>query len=255
MSTLSDVTILVTTFLRPGYLRECLETIKTGLPECDVIISCDDNLSHDKIPPGRYTWASLPFDSGLSAKRNAAVAHTTTKYALLGCDDFDFSPLNVRRGVARMIDVLDAHSEVDVVVGTFNGRAYEGTLEYVPGEYIKEHRLLNGSIEMICRGARPAYKIDIGINYFLARTSVLREIPWDENIGPIGGEHGDWFMTMKQAKKTVVFVPGCDIYSLLSKNVWTHPDYFKYRRRTHLGHQAMLKKWGVKRYIGFDEAI
>jgi hypothetical protein len=41
VSTLHDVTILITSFLRPGYLRDCLAGIRRNLPECKVIVVDD----------------------------------------------------------------------------------------------------------------------------------------------------------------------------------------------------------------------
>jgi len=248
---LSDVTILITSFLRAGCLRHCLQSISENLPECAVSIACDDNM----LPWPGYSWAYLPFDSGLTVKRNAAVKNTKTKYALLACDDFNFFEPSVKEGIERMADTLDAHPEVDVVVGTYNQKEYEGFLEWKPGEYIKEHRLQRDYTIPVCEEPYPAWKIDIGINYFLARTGVLREIPWDETIRPIGGEHGDWFLQMKQAGKLVVFVPGCPITSFPRNIEWEHPDYMKYRRRAMMGHEIFLKKRGVKRYYGFDEKV
>lgn len=239
---LNDVSILITTFWRPGYLRTCLQGIHQNLPECEVCVACDDDNFYSA--PTSDRWKILPFDSGLTVKRNAAVALATRKYSLLGCDDYDFSTPEARAGIERMVNVLDAWSDVDVVVGTYNGKAYEGLLEHKPGEYIREHRIKPEGIT----------KIDIGVNYFLARTDVLREVPWDENIRPIGGEHGDWFMMIKQARKRVIFVPGCHItsFTLEGENA-IHRDYRKMRNRAWMGHEVMLKKWNIKRWIGFDE--
>ena len=242
---LTDVSILVTTFWRPGYLRECLRSIRGDLRECEICVSSDDDLYTRASPLDWDHWKILPFDSGLTAKRNAAVNLATRKYSLLAADDFNFTPLYVREGIERMIETLDAHPEVDVVVGTYNNKKYEGYLEYVPGEYIAEHPRAGLPIFL---KPYPAWKIDIGINYFLARTEVLREVPWDETIRPIGGEHGDWFLQMKLAGKNVVFVEGCKIEALEDRPEWRHLEYLSHRCRAQYGHQIMLKKWGVKEY-------
>lgn len=239
---LDKVSILITTFWRPGYLRHCLNGIHANLPECEVCVACDDDSFNSA--PTSDRWKFLPFDSGLTPKRNAAVSLATREYALLGCDDFDFSTLEARLGVERMVSVLNAWPDVDVVVGTYNDKKYEGMLEYVPGEYIREHRINTGTLVVA--------KIDIGVNYFLARTEFLRKFPWDEKIRPIGGEHGDWFMTLKQAGRTVVWVRDCNIRSF-SYAGGAHPEYSKMRWRAQIGHEEMLKKWNIKRWIGFDE--
>lgn len=244
------MTILVTTFLRPGFLKACLKGIEANLPECRVAVACDDETTPRDW--GVAGWSQIPFDSGLTAKRNAAVQVTTTKYALLGSDDYDFSKPEVREGIERMVATLDEHPEIDVVVGTYNDMPYEGKLEYRPGEYIMEHRKRPSELPTFLK-PYPGWKIEMGINYFLARTEVLREVPWDESIRPIGGEHGDWFMCMKQAGKYIAFVPGCNIHATEDNHEWRHPDYFKYRNRAQLGHQAMLKKWGIKDYWSYGQ--
>jgi hypothetical protein len=249
---LSDVTILVTTFLRPGFLRATLKDISANLPECKVSVASDDD--DPAFPLSGVDWTVLPFDSGLTAKRNAAVSKATTKYALLGSDDYDFSKPFVREGIERMVVTLDDHPEVDVVVGTYNGMRYEGHLQFVPGEYIMEHRLRPSQPPMFLK-PYPGWKIEMGINYFLARTEVLREVPWDERVRPIGGEHGDWFTDMKLANKVIVFVKDCNIEAKQAPEgeSWAHPDYGKYRRRAQMGHEAMLKKHGIKDYWSYGQ--
>ena len=244
---LSDITVLVTTFLRPGYLRESLKGVGENLKEVEVSVACDDELMHAMLFLNPTAWTRLQFDSGLTAKRNAAVKRARTKYCLLSSDDFDFSTPGIRDGILRMSEFLDKNADVDVVVGRVNNKQYEGYLEYVPGEYIKEYRL-------VPKRSGPI-RIDIGINFFLARTSVLREIPWDERIRPIGGEHADWFLSMREAHKTVIFMPDVNINTLPYKAEWQHPDYKAYRCRAIQGHEIFLRKRGVKRYYSFDEEV
>lgn len=251
---LSKVTIAIPTFLRPGYLGACVSSIFKSLPECKIAIACDDTLTPEPWPNEKLKFVRLPFDTGLTAKRNHAVQMVETEYTLIACDDFDFSNLSTRRGIENMIRVLDEHKEIDVAVGTYNDKKYEGTLLYVPGEYIAERRIY--SYQHLGEWNRwGAIKIDIGINYFLARTKVLREVPWDETIRPIGGEHADWFMTMKDYGKTVAWVPNCPVWAFERNDFWMSPEYRSYRRRAYMGHQLFMEKWDIKRYIEFDEAL
>lgn len=266
---LSKVTVVITTFLRPGYLHNCVVSIKGRLPECSIAVACDDGGYTDLStyePFKDLKYVQLPFDSGLTAKRNRAVELVETPYTLIASDDFDFSPASVRNGIKRMVCVLDTHSEIDVVCGTYNNKEYEGRLVYKPGEYIAECRI-PASAFAHWASLRPikdelrhsewdnpyAVKIDLGINYFLARTTVLRQVPWDETIRPIGGEHADWFMMMKDYGKVVTWTPGAEIHTFEKNESWQHPEYRYYRRRAHLGHELFLKKWGVKRYYDFNE--
>jgi hypothetical protein len=259
---LKDITIVIPTFHRRGYLRDCLDGIQKNLPECQVRIAQDDDgdCTLEQSAYNTYYWAKLPYDSGLTAKRNAAVRLVDTQYTLMGSDDFDFSTPEVREGIIRMVRILksseiDIGREIDVVAGRVNDRSYEGFLEYVPGEYIKEHALRN---ELPFR-LKPfvLWEIDIAANYFLARTEVLRAMPWDESIKPIGGEHADWFLDLKEAGMKVVFSsPYANINQIPYDASKQHPDYNKLRcRAVTTGHALMMKKRNIKHYYGFDEQV
>jgi len=255
MSDLGDVTILVTSFLRPGYLDRCVHGICENLPECKLII-VDDSKSTDKPEKGfgvidsfeYHRWDQfifLPFDSGLSAKRNAGVRSCQTKYLLLGCDDFDFSTKEARNGITKFVSMADTCRDFDVFGGRVDDNPYEGFLEYKPGEYIKETRLdwriLDGQ-GAVC---------DLTVNYFLARTEVMKQFPWPEEM-KIGGEHVCFFLDLKLAGREVCWVKGVNITTLKLGPEAMDPRYPEFRARAKtLGHPLMLKRYGVKEYIGF----
>jgi len=242
---LSDISILITSFMRPGYLTECLKRIRERLPECPIIVVDD---SGDGVKDPAIT-VKCPFDSGLTVKRNAGVKVCKTKYLLLGSDDFDFGSIEARQGVIKLYGVLENYPDLDIAAGRHNNIPYEGFLDYVPGQYIKETRL-------VPRGNPPFYKVDLCVNYFLAKTKTLIEVSWDEDIVPIGGEHGQFFLHLKEARKKVAWVPGVNIKALPYTPAWQHPDYAMYRSRAKsFGHKIFLKKRNVKDYYGFDEPL
>jgi glycosyltransferase involved in cell wall biosynthesis len=258
LSTMRDISILVTSFLRPGYLKDCLAGIEKNLPECEVIVVDDSGPQHFDDQTDRR-FIRLPFDSGLSAKRNAGVKACATKYLLMGSDDLDFSTVEARAGIEQLLRVLDEHPTVDVAGGHHNNQQYEGFLEIVPGSYIKETRLFSshdscGTPQSLSQEYK-VHKVDSIVNYFLARTESVRQFPWDERM-KIGGEHGDWFLTLKNAGRTVVWVPGVNINELPHDSTKEHADYGKYRgRAVSLGHKLFLEKRGVKHYFDFDTAV
>jgi glycosyltransferase involved in cell wall biosynthesis len=247
ISGLQDITVLITSFLRPGYLTEALSSIRRN---SDAQIVVADDSGNEARSEG---WIYLPFDSGLPAKRNACVEMTRTKYALLGCDDFDFTE-DAMAGVVRMREVLEAHPDVDVVVGRYGNNPYEGFLEWVEGSHIKETRLETHRTAPLYTEPYPVWKIDIGVNFFLARTSALREIPWDTRY-KIGGEHGDWFLDLKLAGKLVVFLPGANINPQRADNSKQDPRYGAFRGRCWDGHYAFKAKRNVKHYIDFGGGV
>jgi hypothetical protein len=251
---LSDVTILITAGGRPGYLKSALRGINANLPECKVVVVNDSGeLSYHF----GVMWREMPPDTFLTRKRNAGVSLVDTKYTLLAADDFEFD-IQSRATVINMVEVLDLLPEADLMAGTVNNRPYEGFLSIVKGEYIKETRLNIATNKR--RTDLPAYgnriwRVDLAANFFLARTRILREFRWDEAIGPIGGEHADWFLDLQAARRTVLWSPILNINEQEKDKTKEDPGYRERRARAQMGHELMLKKRGVKRYVSFDEEV
>jgi glycosyltransferase involved in cell wall biosynthesis len=256
---LSDISILITTFLRDGALATCIQRIKDTLPECPIIVTDDGYPADWKNSLKGVTYIQLPFDSGLPAKRNAGVQACKTKYLLMGCDDFDFGCAEARQGVVKLYALMENYPDADVAGGRHENQPYEGFLTYVPGEYIKETRLKPSFVNTVT-GTAQCYRVDLTVNYFLMRVATTRGIPWDERM-KIGGEHGDWFLELKLQKKNVVWVPGVNINALRRYNQgnnWPkdHPDYGRYRNRAvELGHVIFLEKRSIGAYYGFGDIV
>ncbi len=237
---LSDVTILITSFLRPGYLADCLVGIKSNLPECQVIVVDDGDLA-EVTGEGII---SMPFDSGLSAKRNCGVAATKTRYLLMGSDDFDFSTEEARQGIEKMVAVLNEYPDIDVAGGHVNGQVYEGNLTVAPGQYIAQSYLASSS---------EITKCDLVVNYFVARVQSIRPYPWDERM-KIGGEHGDWFLTLKDNGLKVVAISDVNINTLPVDATKEDARYSRFRARAkNLGHKVFLRKRGVSQFFSAGE--
>lgn len=240
MSKLFDISVIIPTMLRPGYLRETLRSLSLNLPEAEVIVVCDDPITKKTDFKYWSQWLDIPIDAGLPCKRNFGVSAANNDFILMGSDDFDFTTVGCRPGVRNMLQTLDDWPNVDVVCGTYAGRHYERKLEYKAGEYIKETPV---------PGAGPK-RIDLGANWFLARTQVCREVDWDVALGPIGGEHADWFLRLKNEGKVVVWIPDAPIEPFSSElGLEQSPDYAKLRNRAFDGHKIFLTKWGVKKYV------
>lgn len=258
MSTLYDVTIAVTSFLRHGYVAKCIHSIREFLPECAVIIADD---SGEPEPAVRYRWKGfqhngiiLPFDSGLSAKRNAIVRECSTKYLLLFCDDFK-ADQQCRLGVERMVEVLDRWPEIQVAAGRVDKRPYEAWLEYIPGHLIKERPIEfeYDANEPHTGLAIPPFPIELASNYFLGRTEALQGCPWPEDIRPIGGEHVAFFLDAKIQGMRIVLVTGANVNTMTLGPEAQDPRYPAMRARAaSTGHAAMKAHYNIRRYIGMN---
>jgi hypothetical protein len=246
---LNDISLIVTAGHRAGYLQELLHGVSAFLPETTtIVVNDDDKDSEWFVPPAKTIWEQTKPDTFLTRKRNLGVQLVDTKYAALLADDFLINS-DTRRVLIRMANILDMHTRPDVIAGTFNDRRYEGHLEVMKSEYIREHALQEEDWKI----APNLWQIDIAANFFLARTKLLNKVPWDETIGPIGGEHADWFLDVKAAGGVVTWQPGLNIYEQPKNADMESPDYGKRRARVWDGHALMLKKRGVKRYIGFGD--
>lgn len=258
---LNDVTLLVTAGGRPGCLKETLEGIWQYLPECRVVVVNDDDIVvdfsseyHNEVMRN-VIWHEVPFDTFLTRKRNEGVKLIDTEYTLLLADDFKID-VSTRAVVIRMLHTLNNYYG-DLVGGTVNNRLYEGKLEVKPGEYIKETRI-DYERDFYRQGfvyVPTVFQPDLVANFFLARTKLLRDIPWDETIGPIGGEHADWFLDLKEKGKIVLWQKGLDIQEQERDPSKELSSYRARRQRAMLGHELFLKKRGVKCYYSFDEEV
>lgn len=256
MSDLTDITIAVTSFLRMGYLAECCCALTRHLPECPVLIA-DDSIpdpkrSLDYITVGTFEKQTYPvlrlrFDSGLSAKRNAIVRACETKYLLLYCDDFRADE-ECRAGILRALRFLDdrilTRGDAFVVGGRANNHPYECYLEYVRGEYIREKRAEFGGAADFC------YKVDLTANYFLGVTEIMKRFPWPEEM-KIGGEHVCFFLDLKLAGLGVWWMPHFNVKTMTLPPSAQDSRYPEFRARAfELGHQAMKRRYNIKKYIG-----
>lgn len=245
---LSDVSIVITAGSRPGCLRKALFGLRGNLPEAKIVVVNDDGKIPQTVSGFSLTqgiiWREMPPDTFLTRKRNAGVALVDTKYTLLAADDFEFD-IASRATVIHMAEQLDKLPYIDVIGGRVNNRPYEGFLTEVKGQHIKETRTTLTAL----------HSVDLLANFFLARTKVLRRNLWDETIGPIGGEHADWFLDLKSTGEMVVWDPKVNINEQEKDPSKEAPEYRAMRQRAQLGHELFLKKRGVKRYYSFDEEV
>jgi hypothetical protein len=103
----------------------------------------------------------------------------------------------------------------------------------------------------------PVWKVDIATNYFLARTEVLKQFPWPQEM-KIGGEHVCLFLDLKESGKKVVWAEGININTL---HLGTGPDvqdprYKAFRQRAlTTGHALMKIKRNIKTYVDFNGGV
>ena len=249
---LSDVSVLIKTFLRDGYMKVCVAGILKNLPEAKIIIVDDGDDSKEKIRLYSKLRAMghvciwLPKDSGFGAKANAALPHLDRKYLLIGSDDFNFEGPQVRSGIERMKTVLDVDAKVGVASGRVNNQSYEYLLD-ISGDCVKARQGVQGGNS--AQGVSYHYT-DLTVNYSLVRKEVFDGgVCWDSDVKIGGGEHGAFYIDVKKAGWKVAVVSGASIQELPDNPSWKHRDYDALRRRARNPERPCYIRRGVNHFI------
>ena len=248
MCNLDKVTIGIKSFLRLNKLGKALQGIQDNLPECKVIVADDGygsfcvelfELFHDT----NVNLIGLDFDKGFGYKSNVIAQAVRTPYLLIGSDDFDFSPISVRKGIVELVRVLDTYSNIDIASGRVDGRRYEFNL-IENGDTIIEERVepLNGRFTFC----------DLTVNYSLIRREVFRRVQWDNDVKIGGGEHGAFFVDCKRAGFVTTYVPGVNINTQRERD---SGEYQNYRNRALSSERPCFAKRGIKKYILGDGTV
>jgi glycosyltransferase involved in cell wall biosynthesis len=253
----NDVTIVVPTFLRDGCLQETLGRIQRHLPDCKVVVVDDGYQTRAKdylysmMRTDGHQAVYLPFDTGLSAKRNVGVRLANTRYIVIASDDYAFDAVS-RSDFTMWKKALTGWFRL--VGGRVNDRPYEGFLTLTDG--VMEERLWKEGDPVHHEGGLEIREVDIVCNYFMAYRDFLLQYPWDEQF-KIGGEHGDFFWRIKKAlhpsaSASVGFVPGVNVNQAERNRLNWDINFPLFRGRAMQYHVKFMQKWGIKEYRGMD---
>jgi glycosyltransferase involved in cell wall biosynthesis len=188
----NQVTVLAKTFERPDILKRLVDSIRRFYPELLVIVVDD---SRDPLKLEGVETIILPYNSGLSAGRNAGLAQVKTPYVLLLDDDYIFYR---HTNIGSVLDSLDRNPDIDILGGGrvdlpfFNIVNYREAYLY-PSSEVPKHPagFWVGGFEVFNKVA----------NFFIARTDRLKLIGWDPALKLI--EHADFFTRAKGVLTTV----------------------------------------------------
>jgi hypothetical protein len=188
---LEDVTAVVKTFERPRTLRRLVESVCLTHPSLRMIVVDD---SETPVCLSGVENIVMPFNSGLSAGRQEALARVTTPFFLLLDDDHVFY-----RGTTleRAVAVMQRHPEIDIMGGD------EILLPlYAPSQFWRGD-VYDTRPPTLPRGSALAGLpvCDRVPNFFLARTERLRLIGWSPELKLL--EHNDFFARARGVLTTV----------------------------------------------------
>jgi GT2 family glycosyltransferase len=254
-----NLNAIVKTFLRDEHMMKCVESIERHYPEIQIVLVDDGYSSSQKDKFYQNMRAhghlvedkSLAFDSGFGAKANLAAALCTRPYVLTTNDDFLFN--GNTDGVREMLELLEGLPTVGLVCGTWRNQDYQGWLK-------RTHENGFNRITEIpfCKDDGMAYDMYHEIPYkimdlcavygiFDRRVFSLSNVRWDARY-KIGGEHGDWFMDIKDAGYEIAFTPEANIDEVRAT---PHPDYERFRLRQGWK-EVYTKKHGPLIYTYFN---
>lgn len=254
---LDKISIGIKTFLRDEKLFNTIFAIRKTMPEAQMIIA--DCGEHTEEKDGIYAdlrrdgheIIQLELDAGFGRMSNAIVNALERPLLLIGSDDFDFQPPEVRQGIEKLARVLRDHPELDIASGRVDNRPYERDLFinrgvvtefYAPADSI----YLNPYFEYI--------PVDLTVNYCLIRKQIfwntrsnrIHRIRWDENVKIGGGEHGAFFYDIKQDGFKVGYVPGVNINQ---QSGFDDRRYREFRWRAQDPARPCFDKRGIIKYV------
>lgn len=250
MFSLSKVSIGIRAFLRDEKMFNAIHGVQDTMPEVQMIVAdcgrqtlAKDDLYATLIQNGHIIH-KMEFDAGFGAMSNRIASSLTRPYLLIGSDDFDFNPLSVRRGIERMVEVLDK-TDMSIASGRVGQHgAYEFKLEIQPrkdgGHAVIEHP--TGIPQL-----SPWFvDCDLTVNYCLVKKQVFEKVKWDDDVKIGGGEHGAFFFDVKQAGFKVCYVPGA---SIQEQQGLDSLEYRTYRRRSNSPARPCFDTRNIKKYV------
>jgi glycosyltransferase involved in cell wall biosynthesis len=186
------ITAIIKTFNRAQELTQLVKSIQRVQPDLKVIIADDS-----RIPthfPGTTTLV-LPFNSGVSVGRNAALDMVQTPFVLILDDDFVFYR---KTRLAAALRLMQQTTWIDIMGGKVINLP-----EYRTNNYLDAVLFPTSSASVFPRGSLlaglPVY--DKVANFFIARTDSIRQVRWDPALKFV--DHADFFTRAKGILTTV----------------------------------------------------
>lgn len=193
---LSDVTIVIKTFERPKRCQALIRSIRRLYPQLPIIV-VDDSLH-----PARFEGVkniTLPFDSGVSAGRNAGLAAVQTPYFVNLDDDIIFYRKTL---LSDALSLLQNHPEIDIM----GGEVIDLPL-YITHDFRCGMIHPTDALPVLPSGTRIGIlevHDKVASNIFIARTDSVRKVGWDPKVKRL--DHAD-FYTRAKGRLTSVHNP------------------------------------------------
>ena len=206
---LEDVTAVIKTFERPRKLKRLVRSIKRRYPELSIIVIDD---SESFIALDGVQTIGMPYDSGVSAGRNAGLAHVETNYVVMLDDDFVF---NRHTNLAEAYRKLASNPVIDILAGEVIYLPLRIVHDYEGAGLFPSDRAPLYPPGSTISGLKVMNKVP---NFYIGRAARVRQVGWDNRLKRI--DHADFF-TRAIGVLTSVQDP--------SLKILHHPSYFDKR--------------------------
>jgi hypothetical protein len=228
----NQVTVVAKTFLRPRIATRMVRSLRRAFP--GRIILADDSPVPMRPPDDRTDVIGMPFNSGVTRGRNAAIDRVRTPYVLVTDDDVVFTRGS---GLSYAYHYLEAHPHVDAVCALLIEvpRWY-----YVPPTSVDAH-LFPGHLPPLREFGEQIGGLPVvaqGSSTYLARTDALRTVRYDENIRML--DHRDFFSL---ACGRMVFVQATEFTAFHARTP-LNAAYMAHRNDINKDRIYLGKKWG-----------
>jgi len=253
---LSKIAVIYTTFLRDDLAKKTLKSILNNWNSDYKLLIGDQSGGKSNGELFRYfvdylqknkkrkcvSYYQLPFDCGLSYARNFLVKKAQELgcgYCLVTADSIKFTKKYKFDSIIKFMELKEGI--VKVGFSLKNRVPWEFNMRLLPGECFE----LRLSSEKFLKYLGIEYqKVDICKNFFLAKTQLLLNIPWDNELSLL--EHEDHCWRLKQVGyKTYV------TNSINAEYIDDKPlEYKQYRNRMYLEYRKKLQqKYDIKGWV------
>ncbi len=180
-SDISNLTIIIKTFERHYAVTRLVKSIKRRYRQANILV-VNDSKNPKKLDG--VDNLIMPYDTGISVGRNAALEHINTRYFLLLDDDFVFSR---RQKLGFLISQMEEHDSIDILGG-----------RYIDLPFYIIHDFQDVPVPSPAEPKTPLNRmlgenrvVDKVQNYFIARTESVLRVRWNDDFKVL--EHTEFF--------------------------------------------------------------
>jgi glycosyltransferase involved in cell wall biosynthesis len=211
---LQSITAVVKAFERPRSLERLLDSLAKWFPGIHIIVADDSRIS---TALSGVEVVRLPFDSGVSVGRQAALDRVRTPYTWLLDDDF---VLYSGSRLDLAFDALQRHPELDLVGGPVINLPLLRKSRSNPGGIYRTPRAPRVPLGPHRSGLEICDKVP---NYYLARTERLKLVGWTPELKRL--DHADFFTRARGVLVTAY----CDEFRCLHIKTPFDREYMRHR--------------------------